>query len=471
MSMDQPLVGRTIGGRFKIVSHIGEGAMASVFRGVDTSRQSADVAIKVMHPHLAQDRTFSARFKREAQAASMIKHPNSVAIYDLGEEQGIHFIVMELCPGRDLRETLRVDKRLAEPRAVRIVATICDALHAAHQLGVIHRDLKPENVMVLFDPATKRDAVKVLDFGIAKLVDAQPKVRVGSSPDSEPPPALTQFGVVVGTPAYMSPEQCRGQPLDGRSDLYTCGILLYQLVTGQVPFDSPSPLETAGKQAFEQPPAPSSILPSIDRELEGIILKTLAKNPAERPQTALELKETLLSWLDKRGEIDRAAGSNVDLRALGKTMPMKAMAASVEDYLRQKGIGGPFMPQGAQGQAQGQAPMAPPAGAHPLSGTQITGETPPGGTSRGPLGTNIPIEPAQPAGPAPAPGQGPSGLYVLEGGPQLAQPGAFPGPAEPFAPASEKRSGWGFLGLLLILISLGAGIAIGLTLYRYVPLP
>jgi serine/threonine-protein kinase len=468
MSMGQPLLGRTLGGRFKIVSHIGEGAMASVFRGVDTSRQSADVAIKVMHPHLAQDRTFSARFKREAQAASMIKHPNSVAIYDIGEEQGVHFIVMELCPGRDLRETLRVDKRLAEPRAVRVVATICDALHAAHQLGVIHRDLKPENVMVQFDPTTKRDAVKVLDFGIAKLVDAQPKVRVGSNPDSEPPPALTQFGVVVGTPAYMSPEQCRGQPLDGRSDLYTCGILLYQLVTGQVPFDSPSPLETAGKQAFEPPPTPSSILPSIDRELEGIILKTLAKNPAERPQTALELKETLLSWLDNRGEIDRAAGSNVDLRALGKTMPMKAMAASVEDYLKQKGIQGPFAPQGQQ--AQGQAPMAPPAGAHALAGTQITGETTPGGTPRGPMGTNIAIEPAQPAGPAPAMPPQTSGLYTLDASGQIGPGPAFPAPVEP-APVSEKKSGWGFLGFLLILISLGAGVGIGVAVYRYVPLP
>jgi serine/threonine protein kinase len=473
MSMDQPLLGRTLGGRFKITSHIGEGAMASVFRGVDTSRQSADVAIKVMHPHLAQDRTFSARFKREAQAASMIKHPNSVAIYDVGEEQGIHFIVMELCPGRDLRETLRVDRRLAEPRAVRIVATIADALHAAHQLGVIHRDLKPENVMVLFDPATNRDAVKVLDFGIAKLVDAQPKIRVGEGTDSDPPPALTQFGVVVGTPAYMSPEQCRGQPLDGRSDLYTCGILLYQLVTGQVPFDSPSPLETAGKQAFEAPPPPSSILPEMDRELEAIILRTLAKNPADRPQTALELKETLLSWLDKRGEIDRAAASNVDLRTLGKTMPMKSVANSVEDYLRQKGIQGPFAPQGQPGQPPGGPPgQAPPT----------PGEITPGGQQhqqqqQGPFGAGAPmgsgpargpVEPVAPTGPAPmqpAMGYPPGEAAAI--GPDLRFAGAQP-LAGTTAPKSE---GWGLVGVVFILLSLAAGIGIGLTLFRYLPVP
>jgi len=456
MTRDQPLLGRTLGGRFRITSHIGEGAMASVFRGVDTSRQSADIAIKIMHPHLAQDRTFSARFKREAQAASMIKHPNSVAIFDIGEEQGLHYIIMELCPGRDLRETLRVDKRLPEARAVRILASICDALHAAHQLGVVHRDLKPENVMVLYDPSTQRDAVKVLDFGIAKLVDSQPKVRVSGETDSDPPPALTQFGVVVGTPAYMSPEQCRGQPLDGRSDLYTCGILLYQLVTGQVPFDSPSPLETAGKQAFEPPPAPSSILPTIDRELEATILKTLSKNPADRPQTALELKDTLFAWLEKRGEIDRAAPGNVDLRSLGKTMPMKAMANSVEEYLRQKGIQGPF-------QAQGQAAQAPQGPADAL------GLGPQAG-SRGPLGTAIPIEPVQPTGPAP-------GSAELQPGPPPPDAGAsnerYPAPPVPLAEAAtpKKKQGWGLLGCVFILVSLAVGVALGLTAFRYLPVP
>jgi len=275
MGVDSPLIGRKLGGRYQITGHIGEGAMASVFRGVDVE-SGGEVAIKVMHPHLAQDRTFTGRFKREAQAASMVKHPNSVAIHSIGEEQGHHFIVMELCHGRDLKETLKLEGKLDETRAVRIIATIADALAAAHALGVIHRDLKPENVMVESDRAANTDVVKVLDFGIAKLVDAQPKAARQSSPDSDPPPALTQFGVVVGTPAYMSPEQCRGQPLDGRSDLYTCGILLYQLVTGVLPFNSESPFELAGKQAFEPPPPPSQHLPTIDKDLERIILRLLS---------------------------------------------------------------------------------------------------------------------------------------------------------------------------------------------------
>ncbi len=193
---------------------------------------------------------------------------------------------------------------------------MCDALDAAHRIGVVHRDLKPENIMV--EEAAKpgdKELVKVLDFGIAKLMDGAPKpprMGGGDGPDSEPPPALTQVGVVVGTPAYMSPEQCRGQPLDGRSDIYTCGILLYQLTTGQVPFDSESPFEVAGKQAFEQPPPPSKFFPSIYPPIEQLILKLLAKAPADRVQTAGELRDQLLRAHppDLLGRAGRTAGSS-----------------------------------------------------------------------------------------------------------------------------------------------------------------
>jgi serine/threonine-protein kinase len=300
--MDQPLISRTLGGRFKLTGHIGEGAMASVFRGSDLSRpEGGDVAVKVMHPHLAVDYTFTARFKREAEAASMVKHANSVAILDVGEEQGIHYIVMEALPRA--RSARHAEGRAPPPRASR------GAHHhehlpgprRAHQLGVVHRDLKPENVMVEFDARSGTDHVKVLDFA-SLLVDAQPKARISTNPpDSDPPPALTQMGVVIGTPQYMSPEQCRGQPLDGRSDLYTCGILLYQLTTGVVPFNSESPVEVAGKQAFEAPLPPRTHLPSLDAGLEAIIMKCLSKAPADRPQTASELHEALSQWLTSRG--------------------------------------------------------------------------------------------------------------------------------------------------------------------------
>jgi serine/threonine protein kinase len=344
MTTDGPLLGRTLKGRFKIVARIGEGAMATVYRGQDLQRPDlAQIAIKVMHPHLAVDRTFTARFQREAQAASMVRHANSVAIYDIGEEGGVHFIAMEYCGGLDLKETLKAEKRLEAVRAARIVSTICDALHEAHQLGVIHRDLKPENVVVERDPATGADVVKVLDFGIAKLVDPDQTSR--KEGDSEPP--MTAMGVVVGTPAYMSPEQCRGRPLDGRSDLYTCGILLYQLVTGTLPFEGASPLETAGKQAFETPPPPSSHLPSIDRELEALILQTLAKDPNERPSSAAELRDRLRAWVARAtGGVSFAApapgassSASAPTAAPAAPLPMHAAAVTATVAQEPKGWG------------------------------------------------------------------------------------------------------------------------------------
>ena len=441
MGIDQPLISRTLGGRFKLTGHIGEGAMASVFRGTDLSRpDGGDVAIKVMHPHLAVDRTFTARFKREAEAASRVKHPNSVAILDVGEEQGIHYIVMELCPGQDLRDTLKVERRLNETRAVRIIMSICQALGAAHQLGVVHRDLKPENVMVLFDQRSGTDHVKVLDFGIAKLVDAQPKVR-SSTPDSEPPAALTQMGVVIGTPQYMSPEQCRGQPLDGRSDLYTCGILLYQLTTGVVPFNSESPVEVAGKQAFEAPAPPRSHLPTLDAELEAIILKCLAKAPLDRHQSASELHEALSHWLNARAT-QSAAVAPQNLRDLQKTMPLTAVARSVEDYLRNQGLSG-VQPQQAAEPQQAPQPLQQQPGRRALDTaieTSHVGPTPPAPSL---------ISQVRPIGPTPYPIGSPS---LLD-------------PAQPVT--EEARRAWGAFGFVMVLLSLAAGVGVGFALFRY----
>jgi serine/threonine-protein kinase len=454
MGVEPPLLGRTIGGRFQIRGHIGEGAMASVFRGVD-AQTGAEVAIKVMHPHLAQDRTFTGRFKREAQAASMVRHPNSVAIYAIGEENGAHYIAMELCPGKDLKETLREEGRLTDIRAARIVATVADALHAAHQLGVVHRDLKPENVMVDRDPHSGFDLVKVLDFGIAKLVDGPPKARA-SSPDgdSDPPPALTQFGVVVGTPAYMSPEQCRGQPLDGRSDLYTCGILLYQLVTGVLPFNSESPFELAGKQAFEPPPPPSTHLSSMDRDLEQLILRLLSKSPDERPQNAIELRDELTRWLErKQPKVGPPGGA--DVRGLGRTVPMNAVAASVSDYLRAN-------PPPNQGPAAPFSPMG-----HESTGLGL----------RGPLDTAVdpsapqrePFDTAIDASAQLIPQMPPVG------GPDPRNAGPYGAPAgAPLPPiVIVKTEGWGALGVVCILLSLIVGVGVGAGVFHYLggPLP
>ena len=277
MSAAPQLIGRTVAGRFRITGFIGEGAMAAVYRGVQDA-EPHDVAVKIMHPQLLGDSTFVGRFRREAKAAACLNHPNTVQIIDYGVDGRLPYIVMELVSGQDLFELLVRERRLPEVRAARILMGICDALSAAHEHGIVHRDLKPENVMILRDPATPGgEQVKVLDFGIAKIVDAGGGMAEDGMPTSLSTSALTTVGVVVGTPAYMSPEQCRGDPVDGRSDVYACGILLYLLVTGRLPFQpTGAPWEVAMEHIRKAPPAPSTFLPGIHPGLEAMILTALS---------------------------------------------------------------------------------------------------------------------------------------------------------------------------------------------------
>lgn len=295
------LIGRTIAGRFRITGFIGEGAMATVYRGVQ-EREPHDIAVKVMHPHLINEDSFVKRFRREAKAASALKHPNTVQIFDFGVDNQLPFIAMELLSGQDLFELLVTEKQLDQGLAVRILIQVCDALAAAHELGIVHRDLKPENVMLLRDPENPDlERVKVLDFGIAKIVDRADKEHPDEAlaPMSVGDSVLTTVGVIVGTPQYMSPEQCRASPVDARSDIYSCGILLYQLVTGRVPFMADHPFEIAMKQVREAPPPPSTFVPAIHPALERVILKALEKWPAQRQQNALELRNELLAVLSQ----------------------------------------------------------------------------------------------------------------------------------------------------------------------------
>ncbi len=447
MGPSPPLLGLVLAGRYKITDHIGEGAMASVFAGQDLEAGGVRIAVKVMHPHLANDRTFSARFKREAQAASMVKHPNSVAIQAVGEENGIHFIIMELCPGKDLRETLKLERRLGEVRAVKILQCVAATLRVAHELGVIHRDLKPENVMIQHDPQTGLDLVKVLDFGIAKLVAPMPKLRA-SPTDSDPAPAITQFGVVVGTPQYMSPEQVRGHALDGRSDLYTCGILLYQMVTGVLPFDGESPLEVAGRHAFEAPKPPSHFLPTVDPLLEQIILRLLSKQPEDRPQSAAALIDVLVLW-------ERGKANPPPARGVGQTTPLYS------------GVSGPFIPNAA-------VPVAAP----PTRGQLGTLMELDGTAASGQRAVSNPWDGA-PSFPTPqqgVPSANVDGTALAQ--PNIAQrPGSLPGPvganpqaaatkASPASAATGKRA-FGLLGLLLLLLSAGVGVGVGVGLHLF----
>ena len=307
------LVGRTLGGRFRLTGFLGEGAMASVYRG-EQDAEPKHVAVKVMHPELLRDDTFAKRFAREAKTAAMIEHKNTVQILEQGEDGELLYLAMELLTGQDLFDTLVRERRLPEARAARIGMQICAALEAAHALGVVHRDLKPENVMLVRDPDDPdADLVKVLDFGIAKIVERSRRrgpddPPPSSEPMSEPPSSvLTHVGSLVGTPDYMSPEQCIGQPVDARSDVYACGVLLFQLVTGKVPFTGGSAIDVMMQHCDKAPPAPSSLLPGIHPRLEKLILQAMAKSAADRPPSAREMGDALAALLPELATSSRRA--------------------------------------------------------------------------------------------------------------------------------------------------------------------
>jgi serine/threonine-protein kinase len=300
MGADAELIGRVIAERFRVTALVGEGAMAAVYRGVRLGAAEGtgdEVAIKVMHRHLAADGTFARRFRREAKAASRLRHPNTVHIVDYGVDHGLAFIAMELLSGRDLYELICQDGPLPGARAAVIMMQVCDALVTAHGRGILHRDLKPENVMLLHGEGG--DRVKVLDFGIAKLV--APEHRLEDAPTSITGSGLTSVGAVLGTPEYMSPEQCQGGRLDFRSDIYACGVLLYQLVTGQVPFSGETPVHTMLKHVREPPKPPSTMAPRLEAAMEAVILRALEKRPEDRPASAAELGAALAAAIGKSG--------------------------------------------------------------------------------------------------------------------------------------------------------------------------
>ncbi|UQA56553.1 protein kinase [Polyangium aurulentum] len=267
--------------------------MAAVYKG-EQDGDPREVAVKVMHPELARDATFARRFRREARSAARISHPNTVRIIDYGVDGRVAYIAMELLTGRDLFEILAIERRLSEARAARILIEICDVLITAHAQGIVHRDLKPENIMIL-PPAEPggRERIKVLDFGIAKVLDKEIENTGGPPSSGMVSSALTTVGVIVGTPEYMSPEQCRGEAVDTRCDIYACGVLLYQLVTGNIPFAGESVIDIALKHIRQPPPKPSNYLPFMHKGLEQIILTALEKWPAQRQQTAEDLKAQL----------------------------------------------------------------------------------------------------------------------------------------------------------------------------------
>jgi beta-lactam-binding protein with PASTA domain/predicted Ser/Thr protein kinase len=271
-----------LGERYEIGGVLGRGGMAEVHRGRDL-RLGREVAVKVLRSDLARDPSFQVRFRREAQAAASLNHPAIVAVYDTGEDRtsagATPYIVMEYVEGETLRDVLRREGVLSPQRAMTLAADICNALDFSHRNGIVHRDVKPGNVMI-----TPEGTVKVMDFGIARAV-------------SDSAATMTSTAAVIGTAQYLSPEQARGESVDARSDVYSVGCLLYELVTGAPPFTGDSPVSVAYQHVREDPRLPSSVNPAIPADLDAILLKALSKNPANRYQSAAEMRNDLLRSL------------------------------------------------------------------------------------------------------------------------------------------------------------------------------
>jgi serine/threonine-protein kinase len=269
---------RLVGGRYEVGAILGYGGMAEVHAGRDV-RLGRDVAIKLLRADLARDPSFQSRFRREAQSAASLNHPAIVAVYDTGEDSddGVvaPYIVMEYVEGRTLRQVLETEGRLLPQRALEITAQVCAALDQAHQAGIVHRDVKPGNVML-----TPSGDVKVMDFGIARAVTG-----AGAT--------MTQTASVIGTANYLSPEQARGEHVDARSDVYSTGCLLYELLTGAPPFSGDTAVSVAYQHVREDPVPPSRVEPDVSASVDAIVLKAMAKNPANRYQSAADLRADL----------------------------------------------------------------------------------------------------------------------------------------------------------------------------------
>ncbi|MBA3277836.1 MAG: Stk1 family PASTA domain-containing Ser/Thr kinase, partial [Geodermatophilaceae bacterium] len=270
---------RMLGQRYEVGEVLGRGGMAEVHRGRDI-RLGREVAIKVLRSDIARDPTFQARFRREAQAAASLNHPAIVAVYDTGEDSvaagDVPYIVMEYVEGATLRDVLKDEGVMDVQAAMTFAADICAALDFSHRNGIVHRDVKPGNVMI-----TPGGAVKVMDFGIARAV-------------SDSSATMTSTAAVIGTAQYLSPEQARGESVDARSDVYSAGCLLFELVTGGPPFTGDSPVAVAYQHVREDPRPPSTINPAVPPSLDAIVLKAMSKNPANRYQSAAEMRTDLL---------------------------------------------------------------------------------------------------------------------------------------------------------------------------------
>lgn len=308
---------RVLGGRYLLKDKVGNGGMASVYRAQDQVLDRT-VAVKIMLPQYAGDATFAARFKQEAQAAAGLQSPYIVGVYDWGKDGDTYYIVMEYLRGTDLKSGVRSHGALDPKKVAQIGSQICGALSVAHKHEIIHRDIKPQNIMVLPD-----GNIKVMDFGIARAKNSH----------------LTQDNNVLGTAHYVSPEQTRGQDLGATSDIYSLGVVMYECATGRVPFDGDDAISVALKQVNELPVPPSQVNPGVDPALERIILKCMEKDPANRFQTADELRQVLNAYAAGRA-VDVAEPTRVIAAPMGAT-ETRVMSDATQAMVRPAGTAGP----------------------------------------------------------------------------------------------------------------------------------
>lgn len=271
--------GTILGGRYELIEVIGEGGMAKVFKARCRILDRI-VAVKILKDEFSRDKSFVEKFKTEALSAARITHPNIVNIYDVGQENDIYYIVMEYVEGQTLKEVIRRQAPLPVDKAVDIAIMICDGIHHAHEKGIIHRDIKPHNILI-----TEHGMVKVADFGIARAMSNA---------------TITYGNNIVGSVHYISPEQAKGEPINRTTDIYSVGCVLFEMLTGKVPFDAESPITVALKHIHDEPPSLRDINSSVPANLEGIINKAIQKVPAQRYATAEEMRNALLAYHTNR---------------------------------------------------------------------------------------------------------------------------------------------------------------------------
>jgi eukaryotic-like serine/threonine-protein kinase len=298
-------VGRTLDEKYSVEERLGAGGMGAVYRARHL-QMDRPVAIKFLHQRFVEDEAARIRFQTEARAAVTLRHPNAVSVTDFGQtSEGCVYIVMELLEGRTLREILSREAPIETARAISMMLQASDAVAAAHDAGIIHRDLKPANILVT-QSADQPAVVKVLDFGIATF----------SADDDDDAAAMAHANSVIGTPRYMSPEQHNGNGLSPATDVYSLGVILYEMLTGMVPFSGSTPAEIAQKHANDPPHAPREIVAAIPHDVESVVLHALEKQPADRPADAGKFRRELLETAERLGLEHHSVKSAPDIEML-----------------------------------------------------------------------------------------------------------------------------------------------------------